>query len=148
MSLPYEYFEKDEHITDLTKLKDDELYYIIRSFNEELGKRDYQKNENLIKLCDNTKETIKNIKFILNGYINALNEKRIIYSFETDITHLLTDIDKIESQLNIIKHDELIKKIQYEKIFLDIRRLHLSLCEFVFMEETVGGSIKKCYNVG
>ena len=36
MSLPYEYFKSKTHIIDLQKLKDNEIYFIIRSFYDEL----------------------------------------------------------------------------------------------------------------
>ena len=36
MSLPLEYFKNQTHITDLEKLKDKELYFIIRLFYDEL----------------------------------------------------------------------------------------------------------------
>ena len=36
MSLPYEYFKNQTHIKDLQKLKDQELYFIIRLFKDEL----------------------------------------------------------------------------------------------------------------
>ena len=32
MSLPYEYFKSKTHITDLQKLKDNEIYFIIVRF--------------------------------------------------------------------------------------------------------------------
>ena len=36
MSLGFEYFINQTHITDLQKLKDQELYFIIRLFKDEL----------------------------------------------------------------------------------------------------------------
>ena len=36
MSLPYEYFKNQTHIKDLQKLKDQELYFIISLFYNEL----------------------------------------------------------------------------------------------------------------
>ena len=44
MSLPYEYFKNKEHITDLKKLKDDEVYFLIKSLYEELDKLNDKKN--------------------------------------------------------------------------------------------------------
>ena len=82
MSLPYEYFKNKTHIKDLKKLKDDELYCIIQSFYKELdklNKKDIQLKDihlkELNKLCDNIKETIKDVRFILNGYIKVYQEK-------------------------------------------------------------------------
>ena len=146
MSLPFEYFESQTHIKDLKKLKDDELYFIIRSFYDELEKCNKVNHfgvyeiKGLIILCDKTKDLIKDIKFILNGFINALKEKCYNYCLESDITRLLSDMDKIENQLNIIKSIRL-KRTNINKlasdILIHIRLLHLSLSELIFMEKII-----------
>ena len=76
MSLPIEYFIKQKHITDLEKLKDKELYFIIRLFRDELEKFNESeefKLKGLIKVCNEMKDLIKNFRFILNGYIEVIN---------------------------------------------------------------------------
>ena len=148
MSLPFEYFESKTHIKDLKKLKDDELYYIIRSFYDELEKfnivkyRGVYEIKGLIILYDKTKDLIKDIRFILNGFINALKEKSYKYCLESDITRLLSDMDKIENQLNILKSIK-IRRTHIDKLVSDIlihiRLLHLSLSELIFMEKIVWG---------
>ena len=152
MSLPYEYFESQTHITDLKKLKDDEIYYIIYSFYDELEKCRLNKHHGVYELkglailCDKTTDIIKDIRFILNGFINALKEKCIMYCLESDITRLLSDMDKIENQLNILKSFRL-KRANIDKlasdILLHIRLLHLSLSELIFMEKIVWDSKNK-----
>ena len=72
-----EYFIDQTHITDLQKLKDEELYFIIRLFESELenfNKSDGFKLKGLIIACNEMKDLIKNFRFILNGYLKLINE--------------------------------------------------------------------------
>ena len=67
-----EYFKNQTHITDLQKLKDQELYFIIRLFKDEL---EYFNNfdgfqlKGLIIACNEMKDLIKDFRFILNVLI-------------------------------------------------------------------------------
>ena len=102
-----EYFIDQTHITDLQKLKDEELYFIIRLFRDELenfNKSDDFKLKGLIIACNKMKDLIKNFRFILNCYIGEINNHNI-----TDIKQLLTEMDKIENNLNKIKTVRLLK---------------------------------------
>ena len=77
MSLNFEYFIRQKHITDLQKLKDQELYFIIRLFKDELeyfNNYDGFQLQGLIIACDKMKDLIKYFRFILNGYMNIINE--------------------------------------------------------------------------
>ena len=77
MVLPYEYFKNQSHIKDLQKLKDQELYFIIRLFYDELEYFNQSKEfkfKGLIIACNETKELIKKFRFILNVYIDVINE--------------------------------------------------------------------------
>ena len=107
-----EYFINQTHITDLQKLKDQELFFIIRLFKDEL---EYFNNfdgfqlKGLIIACNEIKDLIKDIRFILNGYINIINENGLSFCSITDIERLLTDMDKIENYLKRIKVIRLLK---------------------------------------
>ena len=71
-----EYFIDQTHITDLQMLKDEELYFIIRLFKDGLeyfNKSDGFKLKGLIIACNEMKDLIKNIRFILNCYIEVIN---------------------------------------------------------------------------
>ena len=62
MSLGFEYFINQTHITDLQKLKDQELYSIIRLFKDELeyfNNFDGFKLQGLIIACNEMKDLIK-----------------------------------------------------------------------------------------
>ena len=133
MSLPYEYFKNQTHITDLKKLNDNELYFIIRSsydLIEKLNDNEVSQLKDLNKLYNNTKETINNIKFILNEYINIFQER-------VDIENILYETDKIENQLNILKSNRIKRKNickLVNNILLHIRLLHLLISELLLIK--------------
>ena len=141
MSLDLEYFKTLTHITDLQKLKDQELYFIIRLFKDEL---EYFNNfsgfklQGLIIACNEMKDLIKDFRFILNGYINIINENDLSFCSITDIERLLSDMDKIENYLNRIKVIRLLKaKVNdlVDTCLLNIRMLYDFLNEFIYMEK-------------
>ena len=140
MVLPIKYFETKTHIADLQKLKDRELYFIIRLFYDELAYfnqfEDF-KLKGLIIACNETKELIKDFRFILNGYIDVINENDLSFCSITDIKNLLSEMDKIENYLNMIKGIRQLKTRVNELVddcLLYIRILHGSLNDFIFME--------------
>ena len=136
-----EYFKNQTHITDLQKLKDQELYFIIRLIKDELeyfNQFDGFKLEGLIIACKEMKDLIKDFRFILNGYMNIINENNLSFCSIIDIERLLSDMDKIENYLNRIKAIRLLKAKVNEladTCLLKIRMLYDSLNEFIFMEE-------------
>ena len=136
-----EYFKTLTHITDLQKLKDQELYFIIRLFKDELeyfNNFDGFKLQGLIITCNKMKDLIKEFRFILNGYMNIINENDLSFCSITDIEILLSDMDKIENYLNRIKTIRLLKaKVNglVDTCLLKIRILYDSLNEFIFMEK-------------
>ena len=141
MSLNFEYFKTLTHITDLQKLKDNELYFIIRLFKDEL---EYFNNfdgfqlKGLIIACNEMKDLIKDFRFILNGYMNIINENDLSFCSITDIERLLSDMDKIENYLNRIKAIRLLKaKVNdlVDTCLLNIRMLYDFLNEFIYMEK-------------
>ena len=136
-----EYFKNQTHITDLQKLKDQELYFIIRLIKDELeyfNQFDEFKLQGLIIACNEMKDLIKDFRFILNGYMNIINENGLSFCSITDIESLLTDMDKIENYLNRIKAIRLLKAKVNEladTCLLKIRILYDTLNDFIFMEK-------------
>ena len=136
-----EYFKNQTHITDLQKLKDEELYFIIRLFRDELeyfNQFDEFKLQGLIMVCNEMKDLIKNFRFILNGYMNIINENNLSFCSKIDIKSLLSDMDRIENYLNRIKAIRLLKAKVNELVDIclyKMRMLYDSLNEFIFMEE-------------
>ena len=135
-----EYFIDQTHITDLQKLKDEELYFIIRLFERELenfNKSDGFKLKGLNIACNEMKDLIKNFRFILNCYIEVINNHNMPVCSITDIKQLLTEMDKIENYLNKIKTVRLLKAKVNEladTCLLKMRILYDSLSDFIFME--------------
>ena len=149
MSLGIEYFINQTHITDLQKLQDEELYHIIRLFRGELEKFNESeefKLKGLIIACNEMKDLIKDFRFILNGYIEVIYKNNLplesLRNIEgllsaIDIKKLLTEMDKIENNLDKIKKvrllkekvDELVNKCLYE-----MRILYDSLSDFIYGE--------------
>ena len=141
MVLDLEYFKNQTYITDLQKLKDQELFFIIRLFKDEL---EYFNNfsgfklQGLIIACNEMKDLIKDFRFILNGYMNIINENDLSFCSKTDIERLLSDMDKIENYLNRIKAIRLLKTKVNELVdtcLLNIRMLYDFLNEFIYMEK-------------
>ena len=162
MSLGFEYFKDQTHITDLQKLKDEELYFIIGLFRDELenfNKSEEFKLKGLIIVCNEMKDLIKDFRFILNGYIEAIinysirsieeedteqvlkkmnknnNHNHITFCFIEEIKQLLTEMDKIENILDKIKTVRLLKEKVNEladKCLYKMRILYDSLSDFIF----------------
>ena len=136
-----EYFKNQTHITDLQKLKDQELYFIIPLFRDELkyfNQFDGFKLEGLIIASNNMKDLIKDFRFILNGYTNIINENNLSFCSKIDIERLLSDMDKIENYLNRIKTIRSLKAKVNELVdicLIKIRTLYDSLNEFIFIEK-------------
>ena len=136
-----EYFKTQTHITDLQKLKDQELYFIICLIKDELeyfNQFDGFQLKGLIIACNEMKDLIKDFRFILNGYMNIINENDLSFCSITDIESLLTDMDKIENYLNRIKTIRLLKtKVNdlVDTCLLYIRILYDTLNEFIFIEK-------------
>ena len=141
MSLDFEYFKNQIHITDLQKLKDQELYFIIRLFKDELvyfNKFSGFKLQGLIIACNEMKNLLKDFRFILNGYIEVINENDLTFCSKTDIERLLSDMDKIENYLNRIKAIRLLKaKVNdlVDTCLLNIRMFYDFLNEFIYVEK-------------
>ena len=136
-----EYFKNQTHITDLQKLKEQELYFIIPLFRDELkyfNNFDGFKLEGLIIASYKMKDLIKDFRFILNGDMNIINENNLSFCSIIDIERLLSDMDKIENYLNRIKTIRSLKAKVNDLVdicLIKIRMLYNSLNEFILMEE-------------
>ena len=137
MSLPIEYFINQTHITDLQKLQDEKLYYIIiRLFRDELEKFNEFKLKGLIIACNEMKDLIKDFRFILNGYIEVIKNK-LPFCLKEEIEELLKEMDKIENILDKIKAVRLLKEKVDElanKCLYKMRNLYDSLNDFIYRE--------------
>ena len=140
MSLPLQYFKKQTHITDLIKLIDQELYFIIRLFQDELeyfNQFEGFQLKGLIIACNEMKDLIKDIRFILNSYINIINENGFSFCSKRNIERIISHMDKIEKYLNKIKKIRILKaKVNdlVDTCLLFIRMLYDFLNEFTQTE--------------
>ena len=153
MSLGIEYFINQTHITDLQKLQDEELYHIIRLFRDELEKFNESeefKLKGLIIACNEMKDLIKDFRFILNGYLEVINNQLPDYSIHAEedteqipfclieeIEDLLKEMDKIENILDKIKAVRLLKEKVDElanKCLYKMRIFYDSLNDFIYGE--------------
>ena len=136
-----EYFISQTHITELQKLKDQELYFIICLFRDEIEKFNQFDGFQLKGLniaCNEMKDLIKDFRFILNCYIEVINNHNMPVCSITEIKQLLTEMDKIENFLNKIKTVRLLKEKVNEladTCLYNMRILYDSLSEFLFMEK-------------
>ena len=142
MSLPIEYFTNQTHITDLQKLKDEELYPIIRLFRSELenfNESEEFKLKGLIIACNEMKDLIKDFRFILNSYLKLMyqNDNHVPLDALKDIEGLYSVINNIEIYLDKIKAVRLLKEKVDElanKCLYKMRILYDSLSDFIYGE--------------
>ena len=135
MSLPFEYFINKEHIADLQKIKDGELYHIIQALYTELEKLNNIKNaqlKNLKKLCDEIDKILKKIGFILMYY--KIEYQKDYYNDEERevINDILHEMDKINFFITNLKKLK-INSTKVNKLTNDllifIRLLNLTISE-------------------
>ena len=135
MSLPFEYFINKEHIADLQKIKDGELYHIIQALYTELEKLNNIKNaqlKDLKKLCDEIDKILKKIGFILMYY--KIEYQKYYYNDEERevINDILHEMDKINFFITNLKKLK-INSTKVNKLVNDllifIRLLNLTISE-------------------
>ena len=135
MSLPFEYFINKKHIEDLQKLKDVELYRIIKAFYKELEKLNNIKKvqlKDLKKLCDETTEIIKHIKLILSAYKNVYQKDYYNDEERETIDEILYEMDKINFFIKDLKTIKINSKRAYKltnDLLIFIRLLNLTITE-------------------
>ena len=133
MSLPFEYFINKKHIEDLQKLKDVELYRIIKAFYKELEKLNNIKKvqlKDLKKLCDETTEIIKHIKLILSAYKNVYQKDYYNDEERETIDEILYEMDKINFFIKDLKNLKInstkVKRLTND-LLIFIRLLNLTI---------------------
>ena len=140
MGLDLEYFKNKMHITDLQKLKENELYFIIRLFKDELAyfnNFDGFKLQGLIIACNEMVDLLKDFRFILYGYMDVIKDNGLFFCSKTDIERLLSDMDKIDNYLIKIKAVRILKEKVNELVdicLLKIRMLYGFLNDYLYVE--------------
>ena len=160
MSLDLEYFKDQTHVSDLQKLNEKELYFIIRLLEDEQKEfniNDGFKAKGIIIACNKTFDLLKDFRFILNGYMDVINEKDLSFCCKTDIERLLTNMDTIENYLTKIKAVRVSKEKVNDLVdtcLLNIRMLYDFSNDFIYVENNLWNAynsrqerinIRECY---
>ena len=102
MSLDINYFSNQIHVTDLQKLNDKELYFVIDFLEdvlEEFRIQDRFDGKDIIRACDEAINLFKDFHFILYNYMNILGENDLSFCDKTNTERLINDIDTIVNNL-------------------------------------------------
>ena len=140
MVLDLEYFKNLEHIKNLQKLNDQDLFFIIRLFKDELAyfnNFDGFKIKGLIIACNEAKDLLKNFRFILCGYIVMIKDNGLSFCCKKDIERVLSEIDDIENYLIKIKAIRISKEKVNELVdicLLKMRMLYDSINDYLYVE--------------
>ena len=106
MGLDLEYFKNQTHISDLQKLNEKELYFILRLLEDELEEfniNDGFKTKGIIIACNKTFDLLNDFRFILYGYMDVMRENDLPFCNKTDTKRLISNIDTIVNYLTKIK---------------------------------------------
>ena len=144
MGLDLEYFKNQTHITDLQKLNENELKFIILLLQDELNEfniNDGFKPIGIIKACYKTFDLLKDFLFILYGYIDVIKENDLSFCDKTNTENLILDIETIDSYLTKIKSVRVSKKKKV-KYLVDICLLNMRL-----FYDSIDEYIKEEYNL-
>ena len=105
MGLDLEYFKNQMHVSDLQKLNENELKFIIRLFEdvlEEFNINDGFETKDIIKTCNKVFDLFKDFSFILYGYMDVLRENDIPFCDKTNTERLISNMDSIINNLKRI----------------------------------------------
>ena len=160
MGLDLEYFKNQTHTSDLQKLNDKELYFIIRLLQDELKEfniNDGFKAKGIIIACNKTFELLKDFRFILYGYMDVMKENDLSFCNKTDTERLIKNINTIDNYLTRIKAVRILKEKLNDLVdtcLLYLRLFYDSMDEYIKEEynlwEAVRSrqeriNIRKCY---
>ena len=160
MGLDLEYFKNQLHIKDLQKLKDKELYFIIRLFGDEQKEfniNDGLKAKGIIIACNKTFDLLKDFRFILYGYMDVMEKNDLTFCNKTGTESLLKNIDTIDNYLTRIKAVRILKEKLNDLVdtcLLYLRVFYDSMNEYITEEYNLWEAVKsrqerinirKCY---
>ena len=160
MGLDLEYFKDQTHISDLQKLNDKELYFIIRLLEDEQKEfniNDGFKAKGIIIACNKTFDLLKDFRFILYGYMYVIKENNLSFCNKTGTERLLKNIDNIDNYLTRIKAVRILKDKLNNLVntcLLYLRLFYDSMNEYITEEYNIWEAvrsrqerinIRKCY---
>ena len=143
MGLDLEYFKNQTHASDLQKLNEKELKFIISLLGDEQKKiniNDGFKTKGIIIACNKTFDLLKDFRFILYGYMDVIKENDLPFCNKTGIESLLKNIDTIDNYLTKIKAVRILKdKLNYlvDTCLLYLRLFYDSMDEYITEEYNI-----------
>ena len=159
MGLDLEYFKNQMHINDLLKLKDDKLYFIIRLLQNELEAFNNNgfKTKGIINACNEVTDLFKDLRFILNGYMDVIKENDLTFCDKKDIEDIINNMDSNDDIITKIKTVKLSKdKLNdaVDTVILKIRSFYDLLSDYIYCEYNLWRAVgnreerifkRKCY---
>ena len=160
MSIDLEYFKDQTHASDLQKLNEKELYFIIRLLEDEQKEfniNDGFKAKGIIIACNKTFDLLKDFRFILYGYMDVIKENNLSFCNKTGTERLLKNIDNIDNYLTRIKAVRILKDKLNDLVdtcLLYLRLFYDSMNEYITEEYNIWEAvrsrqerinIRKCY---
>ena len=160
MGLDLEYFKNQMHVSDLQKLNENELKFIIHLLGDELEEfniNDGFKPNGIIIACNKTTDLFKDFRFILYGYMDVINENDLSFCDKMSIDRLILNIDLIINNLERIKKVRILKeKINdlVDTCLLNLRVFYDSMNDYITEEYNIWEAvrsrqerinIRKCY---
>ena len=143
MGLDLEYFKNQTHVSDLQKLNENELKFIIRLLEDELEEfniNDVFKTKGIILACNEMFDLFKDFRFILYGYMDVMKENDLSFCNKTDTERLISNIDTIVNNLTKIKT----VRVSKEKLNDLVDTCLLNLRVFY---DSIDGYITEEYNI-
>ena len=143
MGLDLEYFKNQTHVSDLQKLNENELKFIIRLLEDELEEfniNDGFKTKGIIIACNETFELFKDFRFILYGYMDVMKENNLSFCNKTDTERLIKNIDMIDNNLTRIKAVRVSKEKLNDLVdtcLLNLRVFYDSIDEYITEEYNI-----------
>ena len=143
MGLDLEYFKNQMHISDLQKLNENELKFIIRLLEDDLEEfniNDGFETKDIIKTCNKVFDLFKDFRFILYGYMDVLRENDLPFCDKTDTERLISNIDSIVNNLTKIKAVRISKeKVNDlgETCLLNLRVFYGSMNDYITEEYNI-----------
>ena len=149
MGLDFEYFKDQTFISDLHKLNENELCFIIRSLQDEL--EGFQPKE-LIKACNKVFDLFKDLRFILNGYIDVMKENDIVRKNNLpfcnkagaeDLINIMDSITDILKTIGVSKTSKNKVNDMVNTVIFKLRVLYGSINEYFYVENHIW-NFKRC----
>ena len=148
MGLDLKYFKDQTHIKDLLKLKDDDLYFIIRLLQGELeafNNKGFNKIKGIIRSCNDIFDLFKDLCFILNGYIDVIKENDLTFCDKEDIEDIINNMDSIADIITKIKTAKLSKdklSDMVDTVILKLRSFYDLLSDYIYCESHLWEAVR------